>query len=541
MHVDREEASEKGGRAAALVLALVIAIALILRVAWVDFGLPSMWHPDEVQASVHVSRWCRGDFAPVTGMYRHPLLLRNAAFAGISAARLIAPSQVGEPVRPEAITLALRLVSVVFGTLSVPALYLLARALTGRAPALAAAAIFAILPINVISAKYGVPDTLLSFWVISTLWIALRIARGASPPWYFAGGLSAALAFGSKYNAVFLAVPLVIAHARAAKQVGAQLGARAWLAPRPLGALAAGAAIGLAASFPLLFRDAGALVNDLRYEREHLFVAGHGGHRLGAGDGDYVFHFVNSVPATTGPLLLVFIIAGLVFLLARMRPDDLLLSSFVVPYYLAMEHVYKIPPNFERYVLPLIGPYVIAAVLLAEALAPWAARRAGRLAPRPAIAAALLAIVLGAHPAIRAVQVTLGMRPGADTRVVMQRWMEDHLPPRTRAIAPLASSYYPDGVQLLSMSLPELPRRVAALRAPSPSDVEGRIVHVLASSLVYDRALRFPEAQPELARFYARVFAEGELLATFESPSGRYLYQNPTLRLYRMVQAAPAP
>ena len=62
-----------------------------------------------------------------------------------------------------------------------------------------------------------------------------------------------------------------------------------------------------------------------------------------------------------------------------------------------------------------------------------------------------------------------------------------------------------------------------------------RYEFVLASSLVYDRYFEFPDASPAFRSFYERLFAEGLLVVSFEAPpGGGYLFQNPTMRLYRL-------
>jgi hypothetical protein len=209
------------------------------------------------------------------------------------------------------------------------------------------------------------------------------------------------------------------------------------------------------------------------------------------------------------------------------------LLSFVVPCYLVTEQVFKVPPAFGRYVLPLSGPYVLAAVLLGEALAPPAARALGRLAPPPPVGAALFAAALGAYPTLRTAQVLAAMGPGEDTRDRMGAWMKANLPPRTGVLTPLVPAYYPAPAGF-HVEVPFSAEEATQLAGLAPSRARA-YDYVLASSLVYDRYFDFPDASPELRRFYERVFAEGRLVASFEAPpGGSYLFQNPTLRLYRL-------
>lgn len=517
-------------------VALVVAAAW-LRLAHLDFGLPAQHHPDETQATLQIQRWCRGEYA--LGSYRHPPLLRNVGFLGVAATRAVAPGLTGEPVTSAFVTLALRLTSALFGTLAVPALYLLARELGGRRAAFAAAVLLAVLPLHVVSSKYGVPDAMLSFWVLVDLWLCLRLARRpSSSALYFALGLGLACGFGTKYSAGVLLVPFVLAHLRAVRRAGG--GVRALVQPRTAIPFAAGAATGLALSFPFALGESDAIVRSLLFEGGHLFVHGHEGFRLGGRAGYYVFHFVHSLPPTTGPVLLAWMVAGLVWLVARSlrarlrgRPDEVLLLSFVVPYYVAMEQAYKVPPNFGRYVLPLVGPYLLAAVLLGQALAATYRRALGRFTSSKALSAALFTLVLGAYPAYRTGRVLEGMGPQADTRTQMGVWMAANLPAGTRVVAPLVPAYYPDPGRhvFVTPSSAEAAERLSGFTGgPTPMSYD----YVLASSMVYDRCFDFPEVAPAFRRFYERLFAEGEIVVVFEDPEASYLFQNPTIALYRL-------
>ena len=113
----------------------------------------------------------------------------------------------------------------------------------------------------------------------------------------------------------------------------------------------------------------------------------------------------------------------------------------------------------------------------------------------------------------------------------MGAWMQTNLPPGTGVITPLVSEYYPAPAGF-RVATPSTAEETALLSSESRAPAYD---YLLASSLVYDRYLEFPDANPALYRFYQGVFAEGQLVTSFEAPpGGSYLFQNPTLRLYRL-------
>jgi hypothetical protein len=200
----------------------------------------------------------------------------------------------------------------------------------------------------------------------------------------------------------------------------------------------------------------------------------------------------------------------------RRGPKDVILLAGVVPYYLVVEWAYLVPPVPERYVLPLIGPYLVAAIVALDALCTRI-----RQPPRALAAGAAAAVAFLAWPVLRTVSVLDGM--GSDTRAQMQAWMAEHLARGAVVAVDGGRTYYPDplGVRYASGDV--------ALQGTAPP----RTRYVLTSSLAYDRYLDHPEQVPAATAYYADLFANGSLLHE-AAASRRYLIHNPTLRLYEL-------
>jgi hypothetical protein len=88
---------------------------------------------------------------------------------------------------------SLRIPSLVFACLALPAVALIVRELIGDVGAAAAVLLTAVAPIPVLYATFGRPHTLLFLWLQWGTVIALRAARGGERSWWIAAGLALGL------------------------------------------------------------------------------------------------------------------------------------------------------------------------------------------------------------------------------------------------------------------------------------------------------------------------------------------------------------
>ena len=93
---------------------------------------------------------------------------------------------------------------VLFGTLSVPLLALVARRLTGSAAAaLIAALLWTVEPLAIDFSRQGINDIYLAFFPLLAIWCALRYEEGRNPWWLVASGTAFGLGLASKWSVVF--------------------------------------------------------------------------------------------------------------------------------------------------------------------------------------------------------------------------------------------------------------------------------------------------------------------------------------------------
>src|SRR5262249_34049854 len=222
-------------------------------------------------------------------------------------------------------------------------------------------------------------------------------------------GVATGLAIGFKYPGVFLLVPLVVAAwkqwSRLAVAVAVAVGA--FFASNPF------VLVHPHQSFHEMLRvQRLAREGWLGFEHDHTaFVA-----------------FILRLWDGLGPVLIICAL-GLVVAFARRSRVDLILTLFVVVYFLDL---LTLNAHYDRYVLPLVPP--LGAL-------------AGRFRSLAAVTLLLLAV-----PLTWSIRDTKPLTR-TDTRVVAHGWVVQHISPRTRVAADPATPTF-DTLDVLHLSLP---------------------------------------------------------------------------------------
>jgi 4-amino-4-deoxy-L-arabinose transferase-like glycosyltransferase len=173
-------------------LILILLLALALRAVHLDYGLPTIFHPDErfvVGPALQMVE--TGDLDP--GFYNYPALpmyVLAAAFTldGGMAADI-----------PGAVHLARR-VTTLFGLATIVAVYVAGLLWRSRGTAYLAALLLAITPFHVMDSHYANVDVPMAFWAVCALACALAFVRTGALRWYLAASTAVGLAAASKYT-----------------------------------------------------------------------------------------------------------------------------------------------------------------------------------------------------------------------------------------------------------------------------------------------------------------------------------------------------
>lgn len=169
-----------------LLFTFMILLALLLRIY--DLGKMNLF-PDEAYYwdwSRHLS----------FGYYSHPPIVSWVIYIGRN---LVGQSEA-----------ALRLPFALIGTLTVVAIYKLAKEMFGKKAALLSTAAVATSPIFVLSSRLALPDAIVVlFWVLSTLFF-WKAYKGNKKWDYYLFGVSLGLALLSKYVSFFLLITITV-------------------------------------------------------------------------------------------------------------------------------------------------------------------------------------------------------------------------------------------------------------------------------------------------------------------------------------------
>jgi len=275
------------------------------------------------------------------------------------------------------LTLVGRALSALFDTGTVFVTYLLGRRFSGRkVVGLLAAAFVAFTPFEVQQAHFFTVDTALTFFVVLALLGCVGVAQDGRARWALLAGVATGLALASKFSALPLLLPLVVAYLllwlRSEWQVALS---RLFLS------LGAGVLTFLVAMpYALLdLRDFQAAITQQGQLAQGMLDYPYV--RQFAGTTPYVYELKNMLLYDMGvPLALLCFVGCLVVgrrLWRNWRDDSLILLSWVVVYFAITGSFYTKYPRYLLPIFPLLGIFGAAALL-----ALWRLGGGWRLQPR---------------------------------------------------------------------------------------------------------------------------------------------------------------
>lgn len=409
------------------ILALILAIALGLRLYGYDAGLPAINDPDEPLFVMIASKMLAGHLNP--GWFGHPgtttfyslaLVFLGMLLVGIGAGRFgdVSGFISAAYADPSALFAGGRLLMVAFGIASIWLLAILARRLFGSRVALVSAALLAISPIHITYSQVIRTDMQVTLFMLLCLLASLSIARSGRLIAYVAAGIWLGLACATKWpGATFLLSPVCACLYR--------IGEDRRSAAVQIRRLMLAGATSLATLFlisPYLVLDYGTVIDNLVGE----FQA----HHLGATGGGFLtnlaWYFTNPIWSSLGPAGSVAAIFGLRTLL-RNKPAALLIipSTLAFLIFISLQTLV-----WERWPVPLLPLFSLAAALGFCSL--WDALRA-RLGRLPALVSTGIAGVVVAAPLLLAAHAAATERLH-DTRNLAAAWVKLHIPGNARIL-----------------------------------------------------------------------------------------------------------
>lgn len=405
-----------------VLLVAIAALATVLRLIGVRYGLPAVYNPDEVAIMARTLAFATGDLNPHNFLY--PTLYFYVLFAwlgacvvgawAIGAVASLQAAQAQFFVDPTLFYTAGRLLTVVCGVVTVALVYRWGTRLAGRVAGSVSALFLAVAPFHVRDShyvKHDVPATLL----VAAMMVALSPVTdpAASASQRHRRILAAAVIYGlacsTHYYTVFLALPLAIAVMLAFRTDGRGAVLRMLVVTASISV-----AVFLLGS-PFLVADPGVAIRDIVANRQIVVDRA-------VGQGGVVF---SSLPrylellwldAAGWPVVLLASVGALV--LIRQAPwNGALVLSFPLVFLVFVANT--VPAS--RYLNPLL-PFV---AVLGGCAARWLA---GRWTPRLQPVVATVLAIVAAAPGIAASARTGTFFRQADTRTLALQYIERELP-----------------------------------------------------------------------------------------------------------------
>jgi hypothetical protein len=399
-----------------LLVALVLITAAVVRFSGLSFGFPHLFHPDEPTAVKRAVLFFRDGMNPRWfAMPSGYLYLLHFNYRAYGALKGIAHFESNQTV----LYLIGRLWSAIFGSATVLLVFLAGKRLYGRKAGLGAAALMAALPLHVLHSHYATVDVPVTFTIALALLFSARVLRQGRLSDYILAGIFAGMAASLKYNGAFAFFPLLAAGLVRSRGWGGEGGEpfdrREW---RSLACSVAALVLVFFAVSPFILSAPGQFFKDLSTQSHYLIRYGHGPIFIATSPGA-LYQLFNVLYYAGGGAFWIMAVAGVIAAVIFRRRGDILLLSFLVPYYVLI----SIPVvKFSRFFIPLL---------------PFLALLAGRLLelpfPRPAMkrvfiglfaAGALGTFLLGAGYA------RMLVRP--DARFIARDWIEANLPQGAR-------------------------------------------------------------------------------------------------------------
>ncbi len=499
-----------------VLLLAVLAGAFALRAWGSSFGLPAFtrYHPDEhalvdrAAAILWTGDWNlhRFNYPPFYAYLQagaYAVLFLWLAAQGLW-------SQVPPFVVPEYYHWG-RLLTAVFGTLTVLVVYLMGRRIRTRRTGLLAAALLAGCYLHVIHSHYATFDVMVGFLVSLTLLFSDLVRTEQKAKWYFLAGLVAGLAGATKYNGAVAVVMPLVAHVLAKPwDEWGWINGRLFLIP-------VGFLLGFFAGNPFALGNLTEFLNGLALVLHHYGTEQPGFEGLGNWRW-YATVFLTSADAlwvVTGAL-------GLAALLWQEWKKGLLLLVFPVVYFVMMS---RFTVRFERNMVPLLPFLALGGAWLLDVGAGWLARRLGRGEGASRVLAVLGALVVLSLPLAAGITFDAAISR-TDFREVAGRWVNENVEGGSK----IAIEHYAIPFDHTDYSVEDVLR--ISNHDLAWYQQEGFDVLIISDG-VWEVLKRMPEAYADKLAVYDEVSTGSSLLQEFvPRPPGIVVAGYPTVAVY---------
>jgi 4-amino-4-deoxy-L-arabinose transferase-like glycosyltransferase len=407
-----------------------------------------------------------------------------------------------------------RVVTALFGTLTILVIYLAGRELDGRRTGLLAAALLGGNYLHIIHSHYATFDVMVGFWASLTLLFSVLVTTRQQARWYLLAGLCAGLAGATKYNGAVAIILPILAHI-----LSSQWGEWGWLSGRlflSLGAFFVGFFGGNPFALGNLPEFLGGLATVLHhYGTEQPGFEGTGNWRW------YPGVFLTSADAlwtVTGTL-------GIVGMLFKEWKKGLLLVCFPLLYYLMVS---RFVVRFERNMVPLLPFLAVGGGWLIDIGARALTKRFERSHMWSGVVTALGVALLLCLPLAASIMFDRALSQ-IDHREIAGKWLEQNIEPGSKiAIEHYSIPFNHDEYQVRDVVR-------ASDHDLSWYQQEGFDVLIISDG-VWEVLRQEPEIYAEKLDALVEITGSGELLREFvPDPPGIVVAGYPTVEVYHFA------
>jgi 4-amino-4-deoxy-L-arabinose transferase-like glycosyltransferase len=414
-----------------LPVGFIVAMAFLVRVWSVNFGLPYLEQVDEwavADRALHIIQ--TGNFNPLD--YRNPGLpdndrqaftyptlytyLQTGVFSlkflqGVGADVYDGTGGLSAPAIKPDFYLWGRIFTAILGAGTVLLLYFIGRKFYNHRIGMIAALFLSFFYLHILNSRFITTDVPSGFFALLPFLFIYPIMMGKDKrSVYFWAGFCAGLAIGTKYNNALILLPVILAHCSGRDW-------RKWFNWNIF--LAFGATfLGFFVSSPYVFFHIPNFLTDIAAIVEHYSNRGHAGFE---GDNNWWYYIQAMSYENLGVVVLG--IAGIFLAFARHRKQEIVLLSFPMISYLQLSS-YKV--NFTRNLMPFVPFLALFAAIALVWLGLWGLEKVkfSRWQVPVLVGISLLVVVM---PAITIAQRSY-YNAQPTTRAVATGWIEANLP-----------------------------------------------------------------------------------------------------------------
>ncbi len=493
-------------------LAIVILIAIGIRVWGINYDLPYIYHPDEpLYVNISQQIFKTGDLNPHFFNYPSLFFYINSVayipyyligkFAGIFSSRADVLSPVSlimgvtKAQLPSAILLG-RLITTIFGIGTVIITYLVGKRIANKEyVGILAALLVAVEPTVVSLSRFITPDIFVTFFAMAAFLAILLVYKSGNTQSYIMAGILIGLTASCKYNGVLIILPLFVAHfLRQGKLV-----LKGWGIYLALIACC----LAFIVTTPYALLDFSKFISDLRYEGLH-YLSGHAGM-----EGNTFLWYVNLL-WQDGGIVYILAILGIIYGFFTKRKEIILLSTFPIAYFIFIS---RFIVRNDRTILPLIPFLLLLAALFVGILWEKAIQQKdGPIKLFFLTSLLCVSVVAISFPSNIAVKHTMQLT-AVDNREISRLWIASHLPKGSK-IAIEAYSPWVDPMQYI------VEASVRIIDHPPEWYIENNIKYLVFSQIMYFRYFQDPLRYSTEVALYNEFFSRFQIVKMFGVSNG---------------------